>query len=135
MRSVVRSASLRHFDQRHDLQRFANVTSESSRARNLGGDGVGGRLIATYNRDDRAAFGQRSSDGAADAARTAGHQGNFSREINFHYVILDSRASTSGTVPQVIAGLFGARRFSSPVSTLPGPISTKVAVGWSAAIA
>src|ERR1019366_4526727 len=112
-----------------------HVAREAAGVLELRGHRVRLRLVAAHDGYLRAAGGERAGDGAADAARAPRHEGALSRQINLHCDTRSRRAFTSATVPQVMAGLFGARRLSSPVSTLPGPISTKSAPGCAAAIA
>ena len=74
-------------------------------------------------------------DRAADAARAPRDERDLARQVDLHCDTRSRRAFTSATVPHVMAGLSGASRFSRPVSTLPGPISTKSAPGCAAAMA
>ena len=74
--------------------------------------------------------GQRLGDGATDAARTSGDERNASREIDLHQATLreqlfDFGGGAAGRSLRPTGAIF----FTSPVRTLPGPISTYSASG------
>src|SRR4051794_2030535 len=73
----------------------------------------------------RAGGREAPGDRFADAARGAGHEGGLSAEIDDHAFPLATNASSDGTSETFTSSTDESMRLIRPVSTLPGPISTK----------
>src|SRR5690606_31475045 len=77
-------------DQRLHLRAVADVAGETlGAAADLRGHGVRPGLVTADDRQRRAALGEAPGEGAADATRRAGDEGDFSAQIDLHARTLD----------------------------------------------
>src|SRR5204863_801564 len=90
---------------------------------------AGAARVTPDHGDARTRAGERLGDRATDAARAARHERPAPREIDVHAFTSARSASTSAPVPQLRTVASGTIFLTSPLSTVPGPISTNSARG------
>src|SRR5438105_1184623 len=122
-------------DELRDRLDFTYVAAKAlcSATRKLGRHLGGAALVTANDGDPRATEGERFRDGATDTPSTARYERGSPRQVNLHDATRPTSCSISATVPHEAVFTTGAIFFTSPTSTVPGPISTKSAFGKSCA--